>query len=195
MIFNEKIDKTIEDNCDLYLSDRSSDVILVMGRDALPAHKSVLRKQSEYFNAMFSIEMIEHSLREVSLEEVLTKQFVFVLRLAYGYRPSDRELRIMSFNDIFDAIIIANKYQFRSVEELLSVQFFDKLNNNFSSDYLCVNEKKPIGQLDRLFTLSEVQEISKSYNLDYFSDLCKSYIESKSHRGVDAYKYCYNLWC
>lgn len=195
MICNPIGDEMIENNCDLYLSKTSSDVLLVIGNDLIPAHKSVLTKTSDYFHAMFSIQMLETRLDRVVIEELMSEPFLFVLRMAYGFKLSPKELTVLSFNDIFDAIIVANKYHFKRIEHYLTDLFFEKLNTNFSADYLCVNEHKSLGHLDKVFTLNEVQEISKSYNLEYFSDSCKSYIEKKSHRGVNAYKYCYNLWC
>ena len=195
MICNTNSEEMIESNCDLYLNESSSDVLLVIGKDLIPAHKSVLMKNSDYFNAMFSIQMLENGLERVTIEEMMSEPFLFVLRMAYGFKLSPKELTVLSFNDMFDAIIVGNKYHFTNIEHILTDLFFEKLNTNFSPDYLCVNEKKSLGHLDKVFTLNEVQEISKSYNLEYFSDSCKSYIEKKSHRGVNTYKYCYNLWC
>lgn len=215
------MDKQIDDNRDLYLNGQTSDVMLSIGNTEIPTHKSVLMKQSEYFNAMFNIEMIEHNLKEVRLEEEEEdgealisnpeKQFLFVLRIAYGFRVNDPELKALDFSELFDSIIISNKYRFKKVEEIISELFFDKLNAH-SSEILYVRsaycrkadsyvnkENKPVNCSDQdrenLSSIYEVLNISKSFNLDYFPEMCQSFIERRTAQMINSYKYYFNLWC
>ena len=210
------MDKSIGDNSDLYLNGETSDVMLSIGSLAIPAHKSVLMKHSEYFNAMFSIEMMEFKLNKVTLEEELPfgQQMLFVLKVVYGSRVGYKELQQITFEELFDAIIIANKYHFKRAEQTISELFFDKLNN-YSNEVLYVrsvyytkksdkvedsNENKEnkgnnTNQDQTLSNIYEVLDISKSFNLEFFPDLCQNYIEKRTAQMLNCYKYYYNLWC
>jgi len=194
------MDKSIADNRELYMNEPTSDVILVMGTDKIPAHKSVLMGCSDYFDAMFNSEMIECNLNEVKVEESLSQQFVFVLRIAYGFTISAHELNDLSFNGLFDSLIISNKYHFKTVEHIISDLFLDKLIAN-PTDYLYVkrntnlkahsllNKENIVNNND--LNIYELLDLSKSYNLSYFSDLCQDYIEK---RAINTFKYYYNQW-
>lgn len=210
------MDKSISDNRDLYLNGETSDVMLSIGSLAIPAHKSILMKHSEYFNAMFSIEMIEYNLNKVTLEEELPfgQQLLLVLRIVYGFRVNHKDLQRISFEELFDAIILANKYHFKRVEQIISELFFDKLNNH-SNEVLYVRsvyyskksdkvednkenkENKGVNdnQDSNLSNIYEVLDISKSFNLEFFPDLCQNYIEKRTAQMLNCYKYYYNLWC
>ena len=211
------MDKIIANNCDLYLNKESSDVLLSIGAAVIPAHKTVLMNTSEYFNAMFSSEMIEHNLEEVRLEEepLYGQRLMFVLRIAYGFKVTNNELKDIDFNELFDSVIIANKYHFKSVEQIVSDLFFAKLNEHSTevlyvrrTDYSKINyrylsssnkENKVDNSnncdRDKLFSIYDVLEISKSFNLDYFTELCQNYIERRSAQMINCYKYIFNLWC
>lgn len=201
------MDKAIEDNCDLYLNEQSSDAIVVIGDNRIPVHKSVLICLSDYFKAMFSIEMIESNLNEVRLEEKqFVNQFLFVLRIVYGFKVTEKDLNDLTFNELFDSIIIANKYDFKKVEIIISDLFMDKLNCHSTDVFYvkrsCNSSKTTTDEeisnkenLNKYSNIFEVLDISKSYNLNYFSYLCEKYIERKSSQQLNSYKYYFNLWC
>jgi hypothetical protein len=196
------MDKSIANNCDHYLNGETSDVVLSIGPLVIPAHKTILMKHSEYFNAMFSIEMLEHHLNKVKLEEELPfgQQMLFVLKIVYGFRVTNKDLLTIRFEELFDAIIIANKYQFKRIEQIISELFFDKLNQN-SYEMLCVrnvyyskksdNKVMKDSQHSNGSNIQDVLDISKFFNLDYFSDLCQKYIEKKNTPKLDYYKHYY----
>ncbi|XP_054161159.1 kelch repeat and BTB domain-containing protein 12-like [Oppia nitens] len=136
----------ITNNCDLYLSDQSCDVILVLGSVRIPAHKRILTAESDYFQAMFTNQMLECSLQEVTLCEKLHQPFLFTLKTAYGLKISHRDLKTLSFSQLFDAIIVANKYHFKRCEVYITDLFMDKLQHSYT-DYLSicdVNSTEPL---------------------------------------------------
>ena len=142
--------------------------------------------------------MIESNLNEIKLEETFIKSFEIVLKISYGLDINDEEWDGISFVDIFEAIIIANKYQFIETEIIISNYFLKKLKQN-SSDFITeeinykITEEK-IKKKEKFLSILEVHELAKSYNLIYFSDISHNYIEKKAQEVMDSWKFLYNYW-
>jgi hypothetical protein len=151
---------------------------------------------SEYFKAMFNIGMIESNMKEIKLEETLIKQFKFVLKIAYGFKITDEEWNTLSLLEIFESIIISNKYQFTETETIISNRFLEKLISH-STDFITEEINYKIGdnkKKEKFLSIFEVYELSKSYHLNYFSNICGVYIENKANQVMDGWKFLYNYW-
>ena len=162
------------------------------------AHKSVLTETSLYFRAMFSIGMIESKVNEIRLEETLVRPFELVLRVAYGLPLTEDQWNDYSFVDIFEAIVIANKYQFIETEKIISNVFLKRLKDN-STDYVTEEINYRIGadktkKKEKFLSIFEVNELAKQYNLIYFTNITQQYIEKKAQEVMDSWKFLYNYW-
>jgi len=147
---------------------------------------------------MFNIGMIESKLNEIKLEETLDKQFKFVLKIAYGFNITEQEWDSLTFLEIFEAIIISNKYQFTEVEIIISNVFIKKLKS-VSTDFITeeINYKivnETTNKKEKFLSIFEVYEMAKSYHLNYFSNICRIHIDKKTNEVIDGWKFLYNYW-
>ena len=67
-----------------------ADVILVAGDTEMPCHKEVIRRCSEYFEAMFDSQMIESTQERIELKEVnplvILVIYLYVMSLNFSFR-------------------------------------------------------------------------------------------------------------
>jgi len=189
---------TIADNSVLYHSKQSFDFTILLENGSIPAHKSVLTETSQYFRAMFSIGMIESKVNEIRLEESVAKPFELVVKVSYGVDVTEDEWSDHSFVDIFDAIIIANKYQFIETEIIISNVFLKRLKDN-SPEYITEEINYRIGsdktrRKEKFVSILEVNQLAKQYNLVYFSTISQNYMDKKAQEVIDSWKFLYNYW-
>lgn len=159
------------DKKSLFLNQDSSDFVINIESEKLYVHKTVLMSSSEYFSALFNSEMIETKTKEISLKETLIKPFIIVLKVTYDRDITQEEWREMKIQELFEAIIIANKYQFiecekflsRKLIEIFSFKITDTVDEVVNSDY-CKDRS--------LLTIWELLEMAKLHNLMFLIDLC-----------------------
>lgn len=153
---------------------------------------------SEYFKSMFSIDMIEATMDEIRLEEPLLKPFQLVLKIAYGCHITEEEWNGISFVDIFEAIVMANKYQFTEIEIIISNVFLNKLKDN-SHDFITEEINYRLGddkskKKEKFLSVLEVHELAKSYQWIYFTEISRLYMQKKAQEVMDSWKLLYNYW-
>ncbi|XP_054161169.1 kelch-like protein 26 [Oppia nitens] len=208
---------SITDNRVLYATrDSCSDICLVIGTNKIPVHKNILISTSDYFRAMFTIEMLESQLQEVTIDEYLIREFLLVLRVAYGFKLTVPELdKDWSFSELFDAIVISNKYNFLAVEEIISEMFVQKLmttpisylcikynnyttgvvdNNNSAVSDTTVLTKVTENESLQTMTIYELMDVARDFNLLYLPQFCQQYIQTRALQNINSFKYYYNLW-
>ena len=149
---------------------------------------------------MFSIGMIESNLNEVKLEDTSSKPFVLVLKTAYGLILTEEEWSDCTYFDIFEAIVISNKYQFIETEKIISNDFLKRLKDNSTEfiteeiNYKMTDDKNTTKKKEKFLSIIEVHDLAKSYNLSYFSNISNNYIEKKAQEVMDSWKFLYNYW-
>ncbi|XP_050426004.1 BTB/POZ domain-containing protein 9-like isoform X3 [Adelges cooleyi] len=107
---NEHIDHTgllVEFIRDLYLSDRCSDVVLVVGKERLPAHRIILASHSEYFRRVFYEDDKESHKSEVNLSDAPVTSFEILLKYIYTGRIN---LGDLEGEEVFELLRISVYY-------------------------------------------------------------------------------------
>lgn len=147
---------------------------------------------------MFSIGMIESDVDEIRLDEALVRPFQLVLKVAYGLHLTEDQWSDYSLVEMFEAVVIANKYQFIDTETHLSNVFLKRLQDN-STEYVTEEINYRIGndktkKKEKFLSIFEVNELAKQYNLIYFNNITQKYIEKKAQEVMDSWKFLYNYW-
>ncbi|XP_050427019.1 BTB/POZ domain-containing protein 9-like [Adelges cooleyi] len=110
---NELIDHTeflIEYIRNLYLSNTCSDVVLVVGKERLPAHRIILASRSEYFRRVFFEDDEESHKSEVNLNAAPVKSFEILHKYIYTGRINLSDLKsgevfeLLKTSDYFDIL-------------------------------------------------------------------------------------------
>jgi len=101
----------------LYVSDEYSDVVLLVEKTRIPAHKVILAARSEYFRALLFGGMRESSQTEVELVDTSLPAFKHLLRYIYTGNMS-----LNSFREdlILDILGMAHLYGFQELETSIS---------------------------------------------------------------------------
>lgn len=76
-------DSIINNISQLYLSSKLSDITIIVENESISCHKSILGSQSDFFEALFTTEMIESKQTEIELKETNAYLFRILLRLCY----------------------------------------------------------------------------------------------------------------
>uniref|UniRef100_A0A7E4W8T9 BTB domain-containing protein n=1 Tax=Panagrellus redivivus TaxID=6233 RepID=A0A7E4W8T9_PANRE len=113
--YNMSIAETID--CSPYCQD-PPDVTLIINETEIPAHRSILSDQSEYFKAMFSNSFIEATSKKVVLKEINLKAFCVVYKYIYikhsfaqlnEYLSTDAlKYETLSFEELFEILACAH---------------------------------------------------------------------------------------
>jgi hypothetical protein len=90
----------------------------------ISVHKSIVESESDYFKAMFNQWTETNNCLE--LKETLYKPLIIVLKIVYGFDINHKEFDEYKIQELNEALIIANKYQFIRVEKLLSLKIISK---------------------------------------------------------------------
>ena len=142
--------------------------------------------------------MIESEVNQIKLEDQFIQPFQLVLKIAYGLIITEEDWNSIQFNEIFESIIIANKYQFIGTEIIISNKFLKRLKENSTEfiteeiNYKIIENKNKTKE--KFISILEVHDLAKSYNLIYFTKISKDHIEKKAQQVMDSWKFLYNYW-
>uniref|UniRef100_A0A7E4W7Y2 BTB domain-containing protein n=1 Tax=Panagrellus redivivus TaxID=6233 RepID=A0A7E4W7Y2_PANRE len=156
---------------DRYLSSTTSDVTLIVQEVALPAHRCILSKRSDYFNAMFSRSFIEANSDKVILKETNLKTFKLVLRYIYTGSMHHFYRYSVSLKELFESFLCARFYLFDSAASAI-VRYIKK-ESVYKNSFLLLSNAL-VYDVDELTTMATelVKMIDMdSLILDVFKDL------------------------
>ena len=95
----------------LFLSEESSDVKIIIGREVIPAHKLILTARLPYFEKLFSSGMKEATTNEITFEDTDSETFKEFLRYVYCGKT------LANFKDIADVMLpLAEKFGVQSLK-------------------------------------------------------------------------------
>ncbi len=143
----------------------------------ISVHKSIVESESDYFKAMFNNQWIETNNNCLELKEFLYKPLIIVLKIVYGFDINHKEFNEFKIQELIEALIIANKYQFIRVEKLLSQKIISKLPLIYE-----IKAKTSLNIWD-LFEMSKIHEL---LNL---SEECLKYIDENVDQILEAFDY------
>lgn len=124
----------IDENMFMSVKNHNNSELLItinVMENQIKVHKSILCSESDYFKAMLNSEWIETNTNLITLKERDIKPLIIVLKTSY-----ELELDEIEVQELNEAIIIANKYLFHRVEEILSIKLMAKFTqiNEMSSE-------------------------------------------------------------
>ncbi|XP_050426635.1 BTB/POZ domain-containing protein 9-like [Adelges cooleyi] len=120
----------INDISSLHLSDRFSDIVLVVDGERLPAHRVVLASRSKQFNDLLYNGLKESYQMEVLIKKTSITSFKILLRYIYFGRM---DLSILEDKVILDLFRISNLFGLTNLELSLS----EYLRSNINLDIVC----------------------------------------------------------
>jgi hypothetical protein len=126
---------------------------------------------------MFNNGWIEANNNCLELKETLFKPLIIVLKIVYGFDINDKECNEFKIQELNEALIIANKYQFIRVEKLLSQKIISKL--------------PPIYEMKAKTSLNiwDLFEMSKIHELLDLSEECLKYFDENVDQILEAFDY------
>jgi len=134
----------------LYISDEYSDVILIVEKNRIPAHKVILASRSEYFRALLFGGMRETNQQEVELVDTPLSAFKHLLRYIY---TGNMSLSSLKEDLILDILGLAHLYGFQELESSIS----EYLKAVLSVRTVClIYDTASLYQLDTLSTAALV---------------------------------------
>ncbi|XP_050435394.1 BTB/POZ domain-containing protein 9-like [Adelges cooleyi] len=117
---NKEINHTdflVSDLRNLYLSDKFSDVVLIVDEERLQAHRAVLASRSEYFGSLLHGNYIESHNSEVNIKEASAFSFKILLEYIYTGRMS---LDNLEDEVILELFTISDYFSFPNLQYSLS---------------------------------------------------------------------------
>uniref|UniRef100_A0A7E4WDH6 BTB domain-containing protein n=1 Tax=Panagrellus redivivus TaxID=6233 RepID=A0A7E4WDH6_PANRE len=103
------------------IANGGSDVTIVVDNVELPAHRDILVQRCRYFEALFNSGMIEATSKRIEIRETSIDGFKSVLRYIYT-----GDVKFTSINSTFDALRLAQMYEFEREFEDIAVDFLKK---------------------------------------------------------------------
>ncbi|XP_064605758.1 kelch-like protein 1 [Liolophura sinensis] len=139
------------------------DFVIELEKNNIPCHKSILRKASSYFEALFSSQMKECENNRVKLIDTHVHDFMSLMKFAYTGQLD------ISKETVFSVTALANMYQFNS-----ALKFAQK----FLVSQVASETWREILQFSELHDLKDVHYVAFRYVLWNFSKEVKSEIEN-----------------
>eukprot|EP00172_Hildenbrandia_rubra_P000910 Plantae.Rhodophyta-Hildenbrandia_rubra.ctg1514.p1 GENE.Plantae.Rhodophyta-Hildenbrandia_rubra.ctg1514~~Plantae.Rhodophyta-Hildenbrandia_rubra.ctg1514.p1 ORF type:complete len:483 (+),score=54.65 Plantae.Rhodophyta-Hildenbrandia_rubra.ctg1514:2566-4014(+) len=136
------------------------DVTLIVGNERFPAHKAVLAASSRVFRAMFTNNMKERSMVEVTLNDVDPKSWQIALQYIYTAH--------VEFDDAETALLALSSARMYNLENL------EKFVENFLISKLCVDNCFDFLAHADHYTLMELSKSCNDLFEKSFEDVSKS---------------------
>ena len=98
-------DSIVANFSQLYLSPKYSDITLKVDNESIVCHKSILGSQSDFFDKLFSCQMMESTQNEIQLKETDPKLFRLLLKLTYFGEIDLQDIQPMDIIKLFGIFI------------------------------------------------------------------------------------------
>uniref|UniRef100_A0A7E4UTL9 BTB domain-containing protein n=1 Tax=Panagrellus redivivus TaxID=6233 RepID=A0A7E4UTL9_PANRE len=105
---------------DLYLDEKSSDVLILIDNVKLSAHSKVLAHRCKYFEAMFASGMVEATSKHIEIRETSIDAFKAVLKWIYT-----GTINLGSLGNAFEILRLARMYEMTEVVDVAVCYFED----------------------------------------------------------------------
>ncbi|XP_023318662.1 speckle-type POZ protein B-like [Trichogramma pretiosum] len=126
-----------------FLSEKFSDVKLIVEEQEIPAHKIVLSAASPVFRAMFTHDMLENEENSVKITDVSANIVTEMLRFIYTGQMDATET-----DTIIELLAVSDKYQIDSLKNKCGKMLCDDLSTENAIDILVASHKYKVKHLE-----------------------------------------------
>ena len=135
------------------------DVILEVEQAKFPAHRNVLASCSDYFQKMFTTDMLEKSNKNIKINDVTAEAMSTILTCIYTGKIE------LNLNNIYDVLRAASLMQLNSI--------LDRISQHIYSDFLTPENCCFFRDLANTFSLYNLQNLVFQYFLQNFEEIHK----------------------